>query len=714
MFKNFINIAIRSIKRNKIYALINVLGLTLGITSCILVFLTVKYELSFEEMHDKNNIYRVVREVKDSNGIEHNANVPYPLAAALREGIKEAPIVTGFHYSGEEQIQIGMDKSREEHILFADTAFFNVFNFGVVQGNPIKTLSEPNKALITEGLAAKLFGDDNPIGKTVKVGGAIDVQLEGILRDAPGNTHLQYQLVISYPSFVSEMAAGFDVEDWGVNLSGYSFALLPTDLPVDEYEQKMNILVEDFVNQDQESKQVTSFHLQPLSDLHFDERYGVGKFSSIESNQLLVLISIGIFIMLVACINFINLSTALAVKKSKEVGVRKVLGAGKGQVIAKFMGETFFLCLFSLLISLGLAEWIIPSYNNFFEKHIALGLFSNLENFLALLALLATVTVLSGLYPSIILANYQPAQVLKAKVLQSSRSSISLRQGLVTFQFIISQILIIGTIIVSSQLTYFEESPLGFEQDAIITAPIFERDSSLLVSLKQRLLTNRNIENVSFGVGVPTSNNNLGVTFRHTGYKGTTEADVNVKLADADYLETFGLKLVAGRWITEEDRLSPERELIINETMARMIGFENPSDAVGEMINLSINNITVPVTGVLEDFHLRSLHQAIEPMAIIDYPDLFFEAGIKISNSNISESLKFIEEQWATSFPEHLFNYEFLDKKIEALYREERRTLSLFQGFAAISIFIGCLGLFGLISFLHDTVLQFSYQETHN
>ncbi len=697
MLKNNFRLAFRNLKRNSTYTAINILGLSLGISISIIIFLTVQHEFSYDEFHSKKDkVYRVVVDQQDPTGTIYSANVPYPLAVSLKNAMPNIPAITGMHFSTEEQIEINGEKFNEPNIIFADSGFFDVFDFPVIVGNPKKALSQPNQALVTEDFAAKYFEDGEAIGKYFKLNAVADIQVSGIIKNTPSNSHLSYNLIISYSSFTREVA-NFEPNNWGLISYGYCYLTLPNGYEVKDMNDRLQVLVNRFQSKDAASKR--KFRLQPLNEIHFDERYANGQFKTGNKGHLLIWICIGIFILAIASINFINLSTALSVKRSKEVGVRKVLGADKQQLVKQFLGETFLITLVSVLLSLGLVEWISKVFNNYFNVYLELDLLGKPSQLVLLVTILLSITLLSGLYPSFVLSNFKPVEVLSSKLPKLAVSSISLRHGLVVLQFIIAQILIIGTIVISLQLNYFNDKPLGFSSSALINLPLPRQNTTLLEQLKGRLLAHKNIENVSFAIGLPTSKINASTGFKLSAKSGEIKGSIDLKVADKDYLKTFGLEMKAGSWFQDQKQTASSKKFVINETAAKLMGFSNPEDALGKYLDLGVNDIRAPIIGVIKDFHMTSLREKINPMVIFSMPQFYQEAGVKVNSANLPETIEFLREQWENTFPDYVFKYSFLDTYLQSLYQEEQKTLSLFKLFSGLSIFIGCLGLFGLISF---------------
>lgn len=706
MLKNYFKITFRSLLKNKGYTSINILGLTLGIASVLIITLIIKHELGFDQFHtNKDHIYRVVRHDTNASGLSTEPNVTYPLAGALRtqlENLKNN--ISLISYLEEDQVEAGQKKGVEEHIIFADPQFFQIFDFQVLSGNPSIDLKDPGKVFITQKIAEKYFGDTSPIGKRMKLAGELDLEIVGLLSENKESSHLKMNIIVSYASFSRSFTGGFSIEEWGVNMSGYTYLHLPNSNDVEAVQKTLIKLANDHYNAEDDGES-TSFQLQSLNDIHFNKEYANGTFEAIDDSYIFILSCIGIFILIIACVNFVNMSTALATKRAKEVGMRRTLGASKSSLIIQFMGETFIVTLFAFILAFAFIERLIPILNSFLEKTLSLNMFSDVMTLASIGLLIVFVTIAAGLYPSIILANYQPIHALKAKLNTSHKNKFSLRTSLVAFQFVISQVLIISTIIIAAQTDYFLNKPLGFDKEMIINVSLPERDSLKNQTLKQRILENTAIQNFSYAVGAPTSGNSIGTDFTVDEYADGQEYDITLKTADEHYMSTYDLKLVRGRWFNEKDVMSEQKGLlvkkgfVVNETAVHKMGY-SLDEVVGKYITIGINAISAPIVGVVKDFHMSSFHEAIEPMVILDIPQLYYEAGIKISGTHISETLDFIKTNWEQTYPEYIFQYDFLDQEIANNYEAEQRTFALFKIFAGISIFICCIGLFGLVSFM--------------
>jgi len=698
MFKNYLKIGARNFIRNKAFTLINVLGLTVGISACTLIFLLIKYELDFDNFHSKKDrIYRIVHEISTTSGIEHTASVPYPMGQALINEFPDLEAVVQIFRSGEYQIKYGDDIWNQEEVLFADSSFLKAFDFELLVGNPALALKNPRGLLITEKVLAEHFSEESPIGKIVELQNFMELEIVGIIKNPPSNSHLNFEMIVSFEAMDDRLVGGFEIDSWGTTLGTRNYVLLPTELDPEQFELQLSTIVEKYYEEEEAGRH--QFGIQPLREIHFDQTYaGSNSGYTVDTKQLWILGFVAFFIISIACINFVNLSTAIAIKKSKEVGIRKVLGASKIQLVVQYLGEAFILSFVSMLLALGIVERILPKFNQFQEVNLNLNLLDDGLLLMYILAIITFVGFFSGIYPALVLSGYTPTSALKSTITSQNTSSLMLRKGLVTFQFLVSQILIIGTIIISAQMNYFRNKPLGFDKDFIITLPLNKNDISTLETFKIELLRNSNIKAASFGIGVPTSENNIGTSFTMEG--SDDDYRIHIKAVDYDYLKTFGLELVAGDWYTNERTDSMGNVFVVNEATTKTMGYNDPEEAIGKFITIGLGHLKLPIIGVVKDFHMVSLHEAIAPVVMLQYPKLYFQAGLKISESNVSETLAFIESKWKQAFPGYIYDYSFLDQSLEENYENEAKTYTLFQIFSGISIFIGCMGLFGLVSFL--------------
>lgn len=705
MLKNYLKTAYRSLWRNKSYTFINVAGLTLGITVCLIIFQLIRYELEFDQIHpNSERLYRVVRDSKNSSGVDKSTVTPYPFSEAFRNDFPEIP-VTQFHFQYETLMTIGDEKSEATNIAFADSLFFDFFGFEVLSGNPKVELAQPGKVFVTESYLKKIGGDKV---KTIKLGNILELELAGVIKDPVSPSHINVNMVASYRSLagIEEQLVGFTMDQWGLNSSGFSYILLPENQTEEQVEARFPDFISKYYSKEDAARQ--TYLLQPLSAIHFDQEYEDNPgTSTISSSILIVLGCIALFILIIACVNFINLSTALSIRKGKEVGVRKTLGAQQSQLALQYLSEAFLLTLIASIFSLGIAEIATPALGQFLEKSLSL---SNLHDLttLGFLGVLILLTALfAGAYPALVLSKFNPIDALKSRFSTQQDSSVSLRKTLVVVQFFIAQVLIICTLVVASQIRFFQSKSMGFAKEAVINIPLPDNKVATLESLRTRLLA-AGISDVSFALGAPMGDYNFGTGMHRPEVNAEEQYSVRIKPVDIHYKDVYDLELLAGRWFYESEEKaagiekSEDRQyaFVLNEQAIKTLGFASPEEAIGKHVKTGLNDIEAPVIGVVKDFHTSSLHKELESVVMLNYPGLYYDAGVKINMENASAQLKTVEEVWTQLFPEYLYKYTFLDDYINKLYQEEERMFTIIEIFAVIAIFIGCLGLFGLVSFM--------------
>lgn len=714
MLQNYFKIAIRSLLRNKSYTFINVAGLSLGITTCLITFLIINYELSFDSFHSKaDRIYRVVRNTKNASGIEKSTNTPYPFAHAFRNDFPEAGTVTQFHFQYESLVTSREEKSRVTNILFADSSFFDVFDFEVISGDPKKDLTQPGKVFLSEDYAGKLLDKD---AKHIKLSNLIDLEIAGIVKTPPSPSHIHFNMIVSLPSLTKENAEeflGFPMDQWGLNAGGFSYILLPEGYSKNQVERNFPGFIKKYYASEEAGQE--NYLLQPLSEVHFDTDYSESPGTTNTSASVLIILGfIALFILVIACVNFINLATALSIKKAKEVGVRKTLGAQQNQLAIQYLSEAFLLTIFAAIISLGIAEFTSPAVGSFLEKNIGVNLYNNPIIVGFLIAIVLLTALLSGFYPAMVLARFNPVKALKSKFSALSSSSVTLRKSLVVLQFFIAQVLIICTLVVSSQIRFFREKPLGFTKEAVISVPLPDNKKETLEAFRNMLATERNVKDMTYALAAPMGEYNFVTTMFSTEKGEADKYNVRIKPVDTHYKDVYDLELLAGRWFYESDEklAGNEKEedrqyaYVVNEKAIKTLGFASPEDAIGKNITTGLNNINASIIGVIKDFHTSSLQNQLEPLILLPFPSIYYEAGIKISTENTSATIKAIEGSWSKLYPEYLFRYGFLDDYVARQYREEERMFTLFEIFAGIAIFIGCLGLYGLASFMANQKIK--------
>lgn len=699
MFKNYLTTTLRKLSRNKAYTAINVFGLALGITCSLMLFLLIKYELSFDNFHDKaNRICRVNTIYVRAEGESHDTGTPFPFGPALRKDFPELEKVAMVDYeSGGLVTIVDGDKApvrfqEKEGVVFIEPDFFDMFDFPWIAGNP-KTLAEPNNVALTEELARKYFPNENPIGKRLRLDNKLDLIVTGVLKNFPANTDFPFKLLAS---FITVKDLGRDLESWQNTMSNVqTYALLPKNLSVKNLESRLPAFLEKYwTDKDGINKRIHT--VQPLREIHFDTRYGAFSGNVTSKATILAFALIGFFLIVTACINFVNLATAQAIDRSKEVGVRKVLGANRLQLIRHFIGETFAITVLAVFVAVALNELLFQRFAEIMKLKMSFNLFGDPAVFGFLLITTVVVSLLSGFYPALVLSGFQPALALKSKNTTKPGGGLTLRRGLVVVQFAISQALIIGTLIIAAQMDYFRSKDLGFNKDAIVTVSLPNRDQLKLESLRAQLLQDAGVKNVSLAYASASSGNSWSTDYQHKSGDHIQRHVANVRFSDANYFETYGLQLLAGRTYTESDTI---KEFVVNEALVRQMGLSSPEEAIGEYLTFW-NAPAKPIVGVVKNFHLISLHDEINPCILATNQRVYLQASIKINLQSAPAALQHIERVWAATFPENVFEYKFLDDTIAEFYKDEEKMSQLLKIFAGIAILIGCLGLFGLVSFM--------------
>jgi predicted permease len=703
MIRNYFVTALRTLLRNRTYALLNVAGLSVGITACILIFLLLRFELSYDNFHARpDRIYRVTTEFNGPEGKGYTPGVPEPAPEALRTDFPQLEVVAPIYtvYNGQMTTYQGgkPDKKFKEDlgIILADGNFLKVFNYPLLSGNPDQALGSPNTVALTRETAQRYFGDwRRAVGQTLRFNydTTAFLRVTAVLADMPVNTDFPIKALVSYKT----RRTG---SDWGsLNSNMQCYVVLPPGMSQAQFEGLMPGFSKKY-REPRDVGRVTQV-LQPLADFHFDERYGSYSGRTVSRGVVRAIAIVGIFLLVTACINFINLATAQAVKRAKEVGVRKVLGGDRNQLIGQFIGETTLITLVAVVLSTVAALCLLPVLNAFMDVQIPLQPLTDWQLFGFLLLLLVVMSLLSGLYPAFVLSGFRPVEALKSRITTTSVAGLSLRRSLVVVQFIISQVLVIGTLVAVSQMQYFKNAPLGFSKDAIITVPLPEdpRKAAKLGSLYRQLADLRDVESVSLSFTPPSADANWNASWRFSDQAERAPYPVNMKPADTAYVRTYGLQLVAGRMYQAADTA---RELVVNETFVKKAGLKNAEAALGKLVVLGRGGTPKPIVGVVKDFHLYSLRQGLDPCVLLTHQPLFSMAGLKVRSQNLPGTVEAIKGVWSATFPDFVFEHEFLDQTIARFYQSEDRLTKLFQVLAGVAIFIGCLGLYGLVSFMAE------------
>ncbi|MBO9592830.1 MAG: ABC transporter permease [Niabella sp.] len=699
MLKNYFKTAWQNVRSHKAYVTINATGLAVGIAACLLVFLLIRYETGFDDFHkNKDRIYRIVSATKTPEGMNYSQGSAYPVAEALRLDFPQLEQVARIYARKDKQITVLNDatntapKKFKEQVFYAEPSFFNVFNFPFLAGDPKTALSATHTVVLSQAIAEKYFGDwHTAIGKLIKYDNSPVFKVTGILQNPPANTDFPLQVVFSFKSVTQE-----DIStDWAaVDGSLNTFVVLPKNMAALQFGTDLNAFVKrhtpaEYANQ--------GYQLQPLGNIHFERAFGTFSGKTFSRELIAALSLIGFFLLVIACINFINLATAQAVNRSKEVGIRKVLGSSKKQLVLQFLSETFLITLASAIIALGIAWLALPLLNQLLQVSVKLRLDLPLMAFLGLLMI--SVTLLSGLYPAIVLSGFNPIAVLKNKLTSKTVGGFSMRRVLVVFQFAIAQILIIGTLIIVKQMNFFQNAAVGFDKEAIITVPMANDTAGRgkADALKIQLQQQAGIKDVSLSAFSPMDQAGWDDDFIFDNATKKAGFKTDFKWADANYFSTYNIRFIAGAAYRPADSING---FVVNEMMTKKLGFKNPGDIIGKKISFWDGKIVAPVVGVVKDFNGYSLKEAMKPMVLSSNKMFYRIFNIKIQPQNARQTLATIEQLWNRTYPDFMYEYQFLDEKIAGFYKQERQISQLYQLFAGIAIFISCLGLYGFVSFM--------------
>jgi len=703
MIKNYFNTARQYLSRNKSFTLINISGLAVGIAACLLIFLVLHFETSFDNFHKKkDSIYRVFTVSKTPQGITYNTGVPMPTAEGLR--IDYPDLLVASIFKTDKQITVPgngkqvAEKFDEEDLFFAEPQFFDIFDFDWLSGDKSTALAESNTAVLTQDEAEKYFGDWRlAIGKTIIYENKINLKITGVLKNIPVNSDFPLKVVVSYSTLkTTDFKDGFS--DWGGILSyHYCFVVLPHNITTDQFNHNLDV----FVKKHKPADRVNDgMRIIPLNQMHYDSRAGVFSGHVFSRELVRTLGLIGLLLLIVACVNFVNLATAQAINRSKEVGIRKVLGSSRKKLILQFLTETFIIVLFSISIAIILVQLVVPFLNQMLDIKLAPSFLKDPAIITFLAMLIPAVTLLSGFYPALVLSGFNPVMAFKNKVYSNKKSGISLRRTLVVLQFGISQVLMIGMFVMVSQLNYFKNYPLGFNKDAIVNLhiPSDSISHSRLGELRNQFLQQPGIVEVSYSYASPSDDGDWLMNFKYNNSVTKTDFYASLKWADADYFKLYGLEFVAGGPYEKSDQVSG---YVVNQTLLSKLGILNPRDAIGKYINIWDDKTKyAPITGVVKDFNVSSLKRPMIPVIMGSWSDGYGVMNLKLHPGTLKSSMKSVERLWSKTFPDYVYQYQFLDDKIAQFYSHDEQLAKLYKIFSAIAISISSLGLFGLVSFM--------------
>ena len=693
MLKNYLKIALRNINKHKGYSFINIAGLAVGMTCCILILLWVQDELSYDRYNENaDRIYRITYAEEIGGAFDHYALPPFPAAPAFAA---ELPGISAYTrlWQRTSLIKHADNNFDERNIFYVDKDFFKIFSHEFIEGNPATALENPGSIVLTRDMAKKIFGDKDALGETLNLSTDGDLRVTGVVENVPRNSHFHFNCLVSINTIQGRRAEYLDA--WLV-IVGWSYLLLEENADAKILEGKIAPVVEKYTGEDARKYGTKMFYyLQPLTDIHLKSNLE----GEIEGNgdirYVMVFSLIALFILLIACINFMNLSTARSANRGKEVGLRKVLGAYKKRLVMQFLIESTGFAIVALILALNLIWFLLPAFNDLTGKEITMVSLLSWGVAFGLVGLVGFTGLAAGSYPAFYLSSFQPLETIRQKRQRGSGRSV-LRNVLVILQFAISIVLIISTFIVLEQLNFMKNQKLGFKKEQVLAVRI--RGDGIreqLEPFRNELKKNVNIQEVSYSNGIPGSTETVLTVFQEGKPENVTHT-FNYIFSDYDFLKTYEIELFQGRDFSHEFGADNEGAYLINETAVAKLGWGEHT--LEKKIGFS-REVMRPIVGIVKDFHYRSLKEVIGPLAIFLRPNQGSYSSIRMNTEDISSTLSYIEKTWNTFEKERSFDYFFVDENFDALYNSEERLSQIITFFSFIAIFVACLGLFGLASY---------------
>ncbi|MDD3730925.1 MAG: ABC transporter permease [candidate division Zixibacteria bacterium] len=702
MIKNYFKVALRNLIRHKSFSLINIAGLAVGMALCLMILVYIRYELSYDRFHkDADDIYRVILE---NNFFEHSDSLflniaPLPLAEAMKEDFPEISAVAQFGDEGQSLIRYQDKALFDNRVFYVEPSFFDVFSFPFLAGNP-EVLEKPYRAVITRKTAQKIFGDDNPIGKSVRYGSVFDLEISGILDDIPINSHMNFDFLVSMETrrdYWHENVTGGGmislrgVGDWGI-LSGKTYFKLRKDCDFNAFEKKF----QSWIDGKYTEVKFMKFILQPMTDIHLQGRGGFELENNSDLRYVIFVSVMALLILVISIFNYMNLSTARSTSRMKEVGVRKILGAKRFGLIRQFLGESIFLTLFTLLLSVALVELGLPYFNDLVGIELDFNPLADVYQMSVLIGLALVVGLLAGVYPALFISSYKALDIMSGNPVGVNRKPSFFRNGLVLSQNVIAIGLIICTAVVYQQLTFIGGKDKGYETKNIIAVPARGfRMSKDLSSFTEKLLNHPGILDITRSLTYPFEEGG-GAT--HIWYEGMNASDptpffVWTKV-DYNFLDFYNIELLEGRNFSRDFPSDSKNAYLLNEAALKALGWET---AVGKNFGICERD-KGKVIGVIKDFHFNSLHESVQPLAVKLSSNELYSMSIKVEPDNLSNTLEYIRNTWkeCSVVP---FNYFMFEDRIAEMYRSEQNLKTIFTYTTIIALFLACLGLLGLASY---------------
>jgi len=696
MFKLNLKIAWRNLWKNKTYTFINIFGLSVGMACCILIFIFIRFQMSYDKGYrNEDRIFRFVTNWKYNSYKDYSQGVPVPLITAVKNefaGIhKSSALLRRWRILHVKDQQGRLVLKTAEGVFYAEPDLFDIFHMSLLIGNPAKALASPNTVAISESTAKKFFGNtEKALGRHILLSNRTNLTVTGIFKDMPQNSSFPLNIVLSYQTFEQRNSQNWDA----VASQTECYVLLKKGVKVSDLEKPLAHFNQKYF-QDKKIAGNQNIQLQALRDIHFNEFYGNFADTSITKRQLYVLAVIGLFLIITACINFINLSTAQSVSRSKEVGLRKVMGSKRQHLVIQFLTETFVVVLFSMLFACILAELSLPAMEGIFKSNITLSMFADPVIFIFMLFLVVVVSALAGFYPSMIISGFSPALAIKNKI-RLSHKGLSMSRVLVAVQFAVTIVLIIDTLVVISQMKYIQQKPLGFTTASIgmVDMPGDSTSKTRYQTFKERAMHIPGVKLLSYCTNPPLSEDTWTTDFSFNGIKNT-DFELRMCIADRNYYQLFGLKVIAGKASFASDTAGG---CVVNETFVKRMGISNLHTVLGKTIVAGGN--TLPIMGVIKDFHDKSLRQAVSPLLIFQNRTEYYKAAIQIDNAQLMPAMKKVETLWNEVFPDYIYEAKFVSDDVNKYYENEKIMGVLFRVFAGVIIFISFTGLFALVSFV--------------
>ncbi len=685
MIGNYIKIAIRNIKKQKTNSFINITGLAVGMACSLLILLWVQDELSYDAFHVQGDrIYRVVQEVSQTTGTQDLCRTPGNLGPFLKETYPEI-MASARCWSADESFSV-QAKAFKASAFYVDDDFFRIFSFPLVEGDPATALTEPNALVLTQRAAHRLFGDEHPMGKIVRSRFGEDYQVTGILQNIPENSHLQFDYILSFKHF-----GLFSNDEWAIfDNPLYTYVLLDRRASRTAVDGKIAPVITDHAPEVE-----TRLYLQPLRSVYRHSHY-LGDLPGLGDIRYVAIFTvIAVFVLLIACINFINLTTARSVNRLREIGLRKVVGARRIQLIQQFFMETWMLTVLAMILAIGLVILFLPQFNLLAEKNLDLNP-TNFVSFIGFVIVGLLTGLVSGLFPSLLLSSLNPGMMMKLNRI-SIFKGVGLRRLLIILQFTFSIILIVGTVTVHQQLRYIRERNLGFDKERLIHIPMIESVREHYPALKQELLNDARVLAVSFGSHILTDVTHSHGDITWEGMNPNLELPMDCLLVESDFVKTMDMQIVEGRDFSREYTTDQDGAFILNEEAVKVMGLTNPLGT-----KMSYSRMDGQIVGLVKDFHFRPLNHRIAPMILINSTHEMFNIFIRIAPGDVADAMDRIRGVWRKVVPDAAFDYNFFDDSIDAMYQSEVRLGILFDTFAGLAIVISCLGLFGMTLFMAE------------